>query len=175
MNRSDDTLNNEMHWVVLSYIAQLACSDKDELLLEAGFEPKLIRILKKKSLADIRILSTNLCDTPVIDVAKLQQAIELAQIPKEIQSFLVYGASNKALEHFLGIKGAVNADWRRVVCADPDFRNRSVPDNKYSELWDTLLALPLNDVKDISSEQIVEVAKCLRLSIGSIWSEISNQ
>lgn len=173
--QSQNVLIREVHWVVLNHLAVMACSGKDSMLMDAGFNRQLISKLKTQSLLDIKDLSMVLGKNNVLDVEALRNAMERANIPQDVQLLLKYGASNKVLEDFCYFKGVVDPYWRKVIKAEKGFKQRCVPTDQYNVLWETLEALKLKDVKRISKEQLIDVAIKLQLSVGAIWAEICDE
>ncbi len=166
MEQELNLVRNEVCCAVVTTLAQLATKGQGDSLKVMGFQPEKLKLLSQ---IELQVLANTLCQRGAIDMSALRSAIELAEIPQDIQYLLRLGASNKFFQEFCGVVD-VPPKWRKLVPPDDDFKNRSISDNKV--LWALIEELELESLSVLSLEQMTNIALSLPSSLGAIWAEI---
>ena len=164
-------IQTEIWWAVINHLSTLASVDNDDILLKAGMNADLLRVLKNQTVVSMRSLSQDLTkqDSPW-DIDQLCKMLVIVGIPKDAQDFLKHGANNRVFQDILGIKGVDMPSWRKAIPSL--YRQRRLPADLCNSLWKSLRDYEITNLKAVSPKQMVEMSQKMNVSIAAIWDEI---
>lgn len=173
--QTQNKIQAEIWWAVLSHLSALASLERDETLLNAGIAPELLETLKHQSSVSLRELSLVLTQTHSLwDIEQLARQLRLAAIPDEAKKLITFGANNKVMMHYLRANAAQCSKWREDLEVEKPFRARCLPTNKaLAIIMERLQALcKTYSPTSIPAQELLSIAQEYQVSLGALWVEL---
>ena len=159
-----------VNFMLLNQVCLLASYGQKDFS-HLGLDDHKLQRLTSMSPQELERFAHSLGDTFLcINIAPLDRVFNgITSFPDICKLFLECGASNRAMNDLLGIYDeSLCAKWRSLC--DVKYRQRSIPFNKYKNVWDLLMKLP-NPYKP-QPEELIRIADECQVSIGAIWCDI---
>lgn len=169
-NKCQDVLTSELCRVVLSKLADLACSEGHSLKAVGVSERQITQLsqLSQRDIYQLTVLHQGVFDVSTIVETLLSEP--KIQFPKEWKTFLLYGASNEMMAHYYKARPEDCYLCRSQLPSEQVKKGRSISDKQHAEVVKALNAEGGN--RQISAERLLHIAKTHQVSLCALWNEL---
>lgn len=161
--------HTNINFIILSQISFYASTGYDLEIDKEHLE--YLASLNTEQLIELAMKLSD--DLSLINKSSLERVFKTNIVPAECAELIAYGATNKVIRSFFNANDSTISEWRRKVFTAPEFRARSLPSKKCISIWNDIEKL--KNPLEPSENELINLAKRHRVSIGAIWAEIHQE